>query len=52
MKNGKSIIDYLPERNRVVSKTLKDVIKRFKFLVTFKQGDSFTGNRYTNNDTD
>ena len=51
MEKGKSIIDYHPKRQRVVPKTLKDVIRRFEYL-TFKKGDSFAGNRYTNSDTD
>ena len=46
MEKGKSIIDFLPQRKRVVPKTLKEVIRRFEYLLTFHKGDSFAGNRY------
>lgn len=52
MEKGKSIIDFLPQRKRVVPKTLKEVIRRFKYLLTFNKGDSFAGNRYKNSDYD
>lgn len=52
MEKGKTIIDYLHERKGMVPKTLKDIVRRFYFLLTAKDDDFLTGNRDTNSDKD
>lgn len=52
MGKGKTIIDYLHKRKGMAPKTLKDVVRRFYFLLTSKDDDFLNGSRYKNSDTD